>query len=1007
MIQSCLYKLAQDGALDFELLLCKDEQEARSAYEVLDFLLPKSKAKPFILPEFRAMYGEDLRSFSEEFSLLTQGLREFYAFEGKKLLISPVSSVMHALPSPKYLQSFELKKEEELCLQEFKEKILDFGYELVDLVEVEGEVSFRGDMIDLFLPNYEKPLRISLFDTLIEDIKSFDCETQLCLQEEFEAIEIAPALFSLSKEEIAELQEQISHSHDNILSPDIHSLGFWFLKDKLLLPRIYKTLLTPLAKEEAKEIFSFKKENEWKEGDLDEQTLELCELLPEFEGYSDVYFSLNMLPTLLQAHTNRKITLLAPQNAIFENLSYSYDLSQVECKQASQILNILTPSELILSLNFATKKRKKRKPKILLDELSIGEYVVHSDYGVGIFKGIEQAQILGSLRDFIRIDYQGEDRLLLPVENLHLIDRYVANSSGIPLLDRLGKGSFAKLKEKVKAKLLELASGIIALAAKRDLLEGHKIDCQREEILLFQKQCGFTLTPDQEKSIQEIFTDLSSGKVMDRLLSGDVGFGKTEVAMNALFAVCKNGLQGALIAPTTLLSSQHFHSLQRRFEGFGVRIAKLDGSIKNKNEVLNGLSQGEIDLVVGTHSILSANFKNLGLIVVDEEHKFGVKQKEKIKELSSNVHLLCMSATPIPRTLNMALSQIKGMSSLLTPPKEREGVRTFVKVSQDALLKEIIHRELRRGGQIFFIHNHIASIDSKKEDLLELVPSLKIAVLHSQVPAAQSEIIMQDFADGKYNLLLCTSIVESGIHLSNANTIIIEGAERFGIADLHQLRGRVGRGEREGFCYFLVEDKESLSEDAIKRLNALEKNSYLGSGASLAYHDLEIRGGGNLLGEAQSGHIKNIGYSLYLRMLEDCIHSLSGQAKLTQESVDLKLNVSAYLNPELIPSDRLRLELYRRLVLCKDLDSVFRIEAEIEDRFGKIDRMSKQFLDLIVIKILGALCGIKSILNYGQNITFIHQNGDKELIKASSKDDDDLLSCILQELRKTQKNIQA
>lgn len=995
MVSSALYKLAQERAVDFEVLLCRDAIEAQSAFEMLDFMYDQTKIKPFLLPEFRAMQGDDLRSFLQEFHQLCGGLKEFYAFDGNKILISPVVSTLFSLPSLSHLDGFKIAKNSSLSLEDFKNKIIDYGYEIVELVELEGEASFRGDIVDIFVPNHDKPLRISFFDSLVEDIKRFDYESQMCCEDELLEVEIAPAFFALSYQEREELKERISQSSSNVLSADMQSLGFWFLQNKVLLPMVYKTCITQEARDEAKEIFSFNEQTE-----LTWQNLEKMQVLPTFEGYSDILFDVKNLDSILEAHSSKKIILLAQQKAFFDHLTYTYDLSKVEFKQSSHVINILTPTEIILSLNQNQSKKKKRKPKILLDELNVGEYVVHSDYGVGIFRGIMQTEILGSVRDFIRIDYQGEDRLLLPVENLHLIDRYIANSGGIPLLDRLGKGSFAKIKEKVKTKLLEIASGIIALAAKRDLLEGHKIDCDLEEITLFQKQCPFTLTSDQEKSIQEIFADLKSGKVMDRLLSGDVGFGKTEVAMNALFAVCKNGLQGVLIAPTTLLSLQHFKSLQSRFESFGIRLARLDGSIKNKNEVLSGIAEGRIDVVVGTHSILGASFKNLGLVVVDEEHKFGVKQKEKIKELSQNVHLLCMSATPIPRTLNMALSQIKGMSSLLTPPKEREGVRTFVKTYQDGLLKEVINRELRRGGQVFFIHNHIASIETRKDDLLELLPTLRIAILHSQIQNAQSEKIMQEFSEGKYDLLLCTSIVESGIHLSNANTMIVEGADRFGIADLHQLRGRVGRGDKEGFCYFLIEDKEKLTPEALKRLNALEKNSYLGSGASLAYHDLEIRGGGNLLGEAQSGHIKNIGYSLYLRMLEDCIHALSGQSKLTQESLDLKLNVSAYLNPELIPQDRLRLELYRRLAMCKDVESVFKIRVEIEDRFGKIDTFSSQFLDLILIKVLGSVCEIRAISNYGQTISLTLKSGEKEILHAPSKDDDDILACILTELRK-------
>lgn len=993
MISSTLYALIEEKKLDFSLLLTADYKEAQLAFETLDYLHPQSKITPFLLPEFRAVYGDDLRSYSQELSTLGNTLRSYYAFEGKKILISPITSVMYALPSPQHLQSFILKKEQDYPLQELKEKLSLFGYEFVDFVEMEGEVSIRGDIMDIFIPHHPRPYRISFFDVFIEEIKEFELESQMCLQESVESIEIIPPFFSLTSQEEQEIQEQIHCGDFETLSQDIQSLGFWFLPHKILLPQTLKTALTQGAKNEVEEFFSFGQKS-----DLKKQDLEHCALLEPVAGYSDILFDPKNLELLLQSHEDKKITLLSNNSSVFENLKFHYDLSKVTLKTSPNVLNILTPTELILSLNSFGSKLKKKKPKILLDELKVGEYIVHQEYGIGIFRGITQAEIVGSVRDFIRIDYQGEDKLLLPVENLHLIDRYIANSGNVPVLDRLGKGSFAKLRDKVKTKLFEIAGGIIALAAKRDLLEGCKIDTHNPEIEIFRNACGFTLTQDQEKSISEIFADLSSGKVMDRLLSGDVGFGKTEVAMNAIFAVQKSGFQSALIAPTTLLSSQHFASLQARFEGFNIRLAKLDGTIKNKASVLKNIAEGNIDVVVGTHALLGATFKNLGLVVVDEEHKFGVKQKEKIKELSTNVHLLSMSATPIPRTLNMALSQIKGMSSLLTPPKEREGVRTFVKNHSEGLLKEAISRELRRGGQVFFIHNHIASIERRKEELQELLPNLKIAILHSQI--SNSEEIMEDFFHKKYNLLLCTSIVESGIHLSNANTMIVEGADRFGIADLHQLRGRVGRGSKEGFCYFLIEDKDSLGEEAKKRLLALEQNSYLGSGASLAYHDLEIRGGGNLLGEAQSGHIKNIGYGLYLRMLEECINTLSGKEKLVAESVDLKLNVSAYLNPELIASDRLRLELYRRLALCKSVEEVFKIQAEIEDRFGKPDVYTKQFLELIMIKILGSACKLKMISNYSQNITLTYNNGSKESLQSPSKDDDDIIATILETLRK-------
>ncbi|MGB5964552.1 MAG: DEAD/DEAH box helicase, partial [Sulfurimonadaceae bacterium] len=528
------------------------------------------------------------------------------------------------------------------------------------------------------------------------------------------------------------------------------------------------------------------------------------------------------------------------------------------------ILNIISDTEIVISLNKPVAKRRRRKSSIILDDLKKGDYVVHEDYGVGIFEGIEQAEILGGVKDFVTIKYQGDDKVLLPVENLETIDRYMAGGGSLPVLDKLGKGSFGRLKEKVKKRLFEIASEIINTAASRALIKAPIISVDKEEVKNFQKIAGFEYTADQTQSIQEILDEIGSGHIMDRLLSGDVGFGKTEVAMNAIFATTKAGFQSALIVPTTLLSAQHFHSLEERFNDLGIRVAKLDrfSTPKAKKATLQGLKEGRIDTVVGTHALFGAEFKNLGLVIIDEEHKFGVKQKEKLKQLYEEVHLLSMSATPIPRSLNQALSSIKTMSQLLTPPSERQGVRTFVKAHDEKLTKEVILRELRRGGQVFYVFNNIKMMPIKEGQLKKLLPELRILMLHSQVSAADTEKALLDFQDGKYDVMLATSIIESGIHMPQVNTMLIDGADRFGIADLHQLRGRVGRGHTEGFAYFIVDNRDNLTDEAKKRLIALESNSFLGSGSILAFHDLEIRGGGNLVGDAQSGHIKNIGYSL-------------------------------------------------------------------------------------------------------------------------------------------------
>ncbi|GAA6820538.1 transcription-repair coupling factor [Helicobacter pylori] len=991
MIQSSLYRALNKG-FDYQILACKDFKESELAKEVISYFKPNTKAVLF--PEFRAKKNDDLRSFFEEFLQLLGGLREFYqALENKQeaIIIAPISALLHPLPKKELLESFKITLLEKYNLKDLKDKLFYYGYEILDLVEVEGEASFRGDIVDIYAPN-SKAYRLSFFDAECESIKELDPTTQMSLKEDLLEIEIPPTLFSLDEPSYKDLKTKVEQSPFNSFSKDLTSFGLWFLGEKANdLLHAYKSVISPKALEEIQELASL--------NELDYERFKFLKVLENAQGYEDLEIHAHALEGFIALHSNHKITLLAPNKTILDNVLGTIEKSSMECVIAPFVLNFKTPDGIFISLNSFERKKKRQKSKLALNELNPGEWVVHDDYGVGVFSQLVQHSVLGSKRDFLEIAYLGEDKLLLPVENLHLIARYVAQSDSVPAKDRLGKGSFLKLKAKVRTKLLEIAGKIIELAAERNLILGKKMDTHLAELEVFKSHAGFEYTSDQEKAIAEISKDLSSHRVMDRLLSGDVGFGKTEVAMHAIFCTFLNGFQSALVVPTTLLAHQHFETLRARFENFGVKVARLDRYASEKNKLLKAVGLGLIDVLVGTHAILGAKFKNLGLVVVDEEHKFGVKQKEALKELSKSVHFLSMSATPIPRTLNMALSQIKGISSLKIPPTDRKPSRTFLKEKNDELLKEIIHRELRRNGQIFYIHNHIASISKVKTKLEDLIPKLKIAILHSQINAHESEEIMLEFAKGNYQVLLCTSIVESGIHLPNANTIIIDNAQNFGLADLHQLRGRVGRGKKEGFCYFLIEDQKSLNEQALKRLLALEKNSYLGSGESIAYHDLEIRGGGNLLGQDQSGHIKNIGYALYTRMLEDAIYELSGGKKRFEKSVEIQLGVSAFLNPELIASDNLRLDLYRRLSLCENTDEVGQIHEEIEDRFGKIDDLSAQFLQIITLKILANQLGIIKLSNFNQNITITYSDEKKESLKAPSKDDNDILETLLKHLR--------
>jgi len=989
-LQAACYEYFLKGS-DATLIVIKNDKEAPLIYDILTYL----GKRPYVLPDFRAEYGEDLRTYSSELFALLSSLNKYVNdASSKKVLIAPLRTLLNPLPAPALLSQKNLSFGDRINLKSFQEELLHWGYVSVDVVEAKGEVSFRGDIIDIFSPDSPNPIRLSLFDDEIESMRFFECESQKSIPEELESFTLIPALFGLNEKSYDSLEKEIESLPSDAFVKDMLSLGLWGLDESQRADYLstHKAIYAQPMQNEIEEVAFFNKK-------IDKQKLLQLPCIPEPKEFHDI--EITSPKEFLPFHLQKKITIISASDALIKQAQIEEFKDKFRIQHSPLRVNIASSKELILSLNKSIKKRKKRLSSIILDELKIGDYVVHEQYGIGIFKGLSATTVLGATRDFVTIVYQGDDKLLLPVEHLDVIDRYISDGGGVAILDKLGKGSFAKLKEKTKIKLFEIAKEIVGIAAQRALMEGYKIKLPHEDLALFQSSAGFEYTIDQEKTIQEIFTDLASGRVMDRLLSGDVGFGKTEVAMNALLATVKSGYQAAFVVPTTLLCSQHFKSVHQRLSPFGVRVAKLDRftTAKEKGQILKSLEKGEMDVCIGTHALLGVPMQRLALLIIDEEHKFGVKQKEKLKNMRANIHVLSMSATPIPRSLNMALSSIKQYSQILTPPKEREDVRTFVKAYDDALIKEVLTREIRRKGQIFYIHNRIASISSKAKALLEIMPKLRILILHSQISAAVLEKEMLRFEAGEYDLLLSTSIVESGIHLPNVNTIIIEAADHFGIADLHQLRGRVGRGTRQGYCYFLVEDKKSLTDQAKKRLIALESNASLGSGSVLAYHDLEIRGGGNLVGEAQSGHIKNIGYSLYLKMLEDAINILMNKADKEKSPMELNLSVSAYITPETIAEDRVRLELYRRLSKCESVNEVYEIESEMEDRFGKLDNPTLQFLQLIIIKILAIQKGIIAISNYQQSITITEENGGKKVLKSPSKDDDDILDTVLKYLR--------
>ncbi|ALV64755.2 DEAD/DEAH box helicase [Campylobacter fetus] len=982
-MQARIYEFFKFNKNIYDILVTNDDKEAREAYDSASY----AGLTCFVLPDFRAVKGDDLRAFNTELLEISKVLTKFYKSDSKnKLLISPIRTLLNKLPTSSNLKTKTVSYADALNLTEFKEEMLGFGYNFVDIVEGRGEIRISGEIIDIFSISEDKPIRILLDIDTVCSIRYFDLDTQKSDKNELASVTITPFLASLNSDELKDINDKLENIDSNALIKDINSFGFWVIDGFSDYFDSFKTVLATQI--DIDDIVS----------NRDLSFLNTVPILPEPKIYKDLEVSVNS--DLIKFHSSKKIQILSSNESSFNALNLE-NSSNVELVISNLILNIASKDELILSLNKRVKKQRVKKASLVIDELKAGDFIVHSDYGIGKFLGLELITVLGSKKEFVVIAYQNDDKLLLPVEHLNMIDRYIAGSGAVVSVDRLGKASFAKIKEKVREKLFIIASKIIALAAKRELIEGIRLNAD-SKYAEFKSSAGFLYTDDQEKAVNDIQNHLNSGRVMDMLLSGDVGFGKTEVAMNAIYLCVKSGYQALFFVPTTLLSSQHYKSLKERLGKFDIEVKRLDRftSAKEKSLIIKDLNDAKPMVLIGTHALLSLKAVNLGLIIIDEEHKFGVKQKEKLKEISEHSHILSMSATPIPRSLNMALSKVKSYSTLTTPPIDRMDVRTFVKEWDEKLVKEVILREMRRGGQIFYVHNLISDIPSIEIQLKALIPNLKVLTLHSKIDTKTTEDEMIKFANKEYDLLLCTSIIESGIHLPNANTIIIDDANKFGIADLHQLRGRVGRSNKQGYCYFLVGDKNELSSEAVKRLIALESNSFLGSGALLAYHDLEIRGGGNLVGEAQSGHIEAIGYTLYLKMLEDEINALLNHQTKEMTQIDIKLSVNAFLNADLINEDRIRLELYRRLSKCQNVSEVYEIGAEIEDRFGKLDAYTKQFLDIIVIKILACEQGFKSVSNYEQNISLTKIDGTKVILKSRSKDDDDVLAQTLVYLRK-------
>ena len=614
-----------------------------------------------------------------------------------------------------------------------------------------------------------------------------------------------------------------------------------------------------------------------------------------------------------------------------------------------------------------------------VSELNIGDPVVHIDFGIGRYQGLITLEIDRQLQEFIHLTYADDASVYVPVANLQLISRYAGGDSATAPLHTIGSGKWDKAKAKALSQIHDVAAELLNVQARRDAKVGINFPIDQIQYDLFASQFAFEETPDQANAIEAVKFDMKQNKPMDRLVCGDVGFGKTEVAMRAAFIAVQAGYQVAVLVPTTLLAGQHEDNFLDRFADWPIRIESLSrfGTKKQHDKILADLANGQVDIVIGTHRILQEDvkFANLGLMIVDEEHRFGVRDKERIKAMQSDVDVLSMTATPIPRTLNIALSGMRNMSIIATPPARRLAIKTFVMQKSDNLLKEAILRELLRGGQVFLLHNDVASIERMAETVRELVPESRVAVAHGQMKERELEQIMQSFYHKKHNVLVCTTIIETGIDIPNANTIIINRADKFGLAQLHQLRGRVGRSHHQAYCYLLVPSIKGLTSDAQKRLDAISRANTLGAGFMLASEDLEIRGAGELLGKNQSGNMQAVGFNLYMDMLNRATKAIkAGKQPDLNTPLSLTSDINLHLSA-LIPEDYLgdvhqRLLFYKKIANAEDYDSLISIRSEMLDRFGSLPEPTKNLFAIHQIRLMAEVLEISKIDGNERQVTF-------------------------------------
>lgn len=920
------------------------------------------------------------------------------------VIIAPVKGLLEKFPDKKFFEknSINLKVGDEIDTKELAQKLVDLGYKRSTMVSDISEFSIRGDIIDIFSLD-EHPVRIELWGDEIVDLRYFSNETQKSI-EKIKKITIEPLYkFLLNKKIPNFLKEKVEAEgffegieiYQNYFNEKLVSI-FDYLKDYIVVF------------DEATEIFSkyefiaenyqnqylenlklglnyeIKGKNYFEIEEFHHQTAGFAKIglnnfidydfgdLIEFDSQplKGYFANLEEIAKFINSKTDYE-TIIAtdyPERVkeIFAEYGiYKFTLTEnISCPGC--VLNdlkviLLTDRELFnkrpKEITASKRSYYKEKPEYIesINDIKEGEYVVHYIHGVGIYKGLTQQQIDGQYKDYLTIEYANNDKLHIPAEQINMLSRYRGSGTIKPHLSRMGGNDWENTKTRVKKEVEKIAYDLLRLYAKRKMQEGIQFDPDTPWQVEMEEAFEYVETPDQMKAIIDIKSDMEDENPMDRLICGDVGFGKTEVAIRGIFKAVSSGKQVAVIVPTTVLAMQHFQTIQERFKPFGVNVQLLSRfrNAKEQKQTLKELSLGTCDVVVATHRLLQDDviFKNLGLLVIDEEHRFGVRHKEKLKKLKENIDIISMSATPIPRTLYMSLSGIKDMSVINTPPRNRLPIKTFVGEFNETALKNAIIHELDRDGQVFYLYNRVETIEEFKFQLQKLIPNARIAIGHAKLDEKTLEKVMVDFANKEFDILLCTTIIESGLDIPNANTIIIHDADKFGLAQLYQLRGRVGRSERQAYCYCFYKNGKNLTQEAIQRLKAIKEFTTLGSGYQVALRDVEIRGIGNILGTKQHGHMVNVGFDTYCQLLEETINELKGEAVEKTPPTIVDINVTAYIPDEWVGSTEQKMIEYKRLADVQSQTELDYITEEWQDRFSKPPECVQNLIKLIKIRL--------------------------------------------------------